>query len=1414
MDHLELQPLTQRSNSSTSAISKASSWTHAQQETPSSSTEQANNKPESESTHACSQYLWLPATLHLPYLTTLLTFSTCLGVVVLFLTSYSARNHGLGNDRSGSAAVLFGWRFSPTLFAVLYSLLTANLLTDIRRTEVFARLSRKGGADASSTILFPSRSWWNDPFDALRRSKNNGNRSWALFLASIVNIIAFLIISPLSAGFLSPAHVDMPNHVHFNRLNTASDIPLQLDSADQMMFNTITGAILNQSTSAWVTTDHFVLPFWPSDFGNTAPLTAAIVMSKTPQQWVGRTTAYKATLDCVDISLKSQRNSTASSLGLVSGNSTELKRLDYNGTAFELASDDGCSIRLFARSQYSTDSLWLTHGAGWWANSAANANQALQNTPSTIIGSVVVNATSGCSGRSYISYNKAWKSVEPFQIKGHICRTDFVEADVSATVILDRKTTVSFNNVEFVKNQKSMDAAKYNLAPIQDSFFNTNWSTKFPVPTSQNGFDAVTASFGGPLQAISAASKYSSSPDLLVGSESLIDDCRKLQQEWLGQMLLLSLRTQPISAMAKIEGQVRITERRIVAVLGIGVTIGVLFLISSILIIAIVCLTRPSTRPLNLQSDPASIAVASSLITDNARTRAAFESADLLSKEAIERQVQGGTYSLQDANLELVAPHSSGTMENNDSPEEALNLTPPDARPFVLRTWMGPLLLISLVALLVAIVALYVISGRGGLHQQALVHEFDFSLADVAVGLAPYSIIPTLLAVGIKLWYGAIEENMRRLQPFLAMTVKPAPVSQSLLAEYVNAPLAWVSFKAAKNSHYMLALVGLGALGTEIFTVGISALWDRESSVNVHNLVTGRQMMIRTVPAVYETATAGAGTHQDPVKPLVLSKVYGTYLTSWLYGATNEMAQNASTPAWSKDEWSFAPVDFEHSAKEILALSSNATSSDLRLLPYNITVSTPALRARLECKVIDYINDTSLWLSEWDFNNKTLDATTKKTMWNATNRPPKLDVGYELLPQLSNPPKQLPRMSIPVTNALAYVSCCSNVTGDIPGEAAIGYWTPLLAGYVTSGFVSKWIVGHPLDGLYRDSSYTDGRGPSIAIGKHWIWKDKPKMQAISCTPVLEQANASATVDLSTGMVLNYTIQDRPINATGAWSDNYLLRKRSPDYTGPNTTLYGPNNITVSYGYVFLDALLNAANIRKLGYEFQSSIEIQNEEDHAFNFRIRGLNADFMSYSMLSLVNNDKYALLNATTLMEKANIAFGVFFKHYASGNVTKTGGSFAFQPIGAALPSTLGAPSSFNTGGRYYNNSQTVDLDRTVPIFVHVPIDTLVMSPIAVFICLAVLAFLAVTTVVIFAFYSNRFKQLPRDVDTLASVLGFVHGSERLLEWAREKKESGNWNDNGIGGQLMARLGHFENADGVKRWGVEIVEEGEIGSR
>ncbi|KAG6353784.1 hypothetical protein INS49_005264 [Diaporthe citri] len=159
------------------------------------------------SLEAKTKETWLPFTLRLPFLGVVTAASVALGAAAIAITIYSVNNIGLGPD-SDSSALLFGWRFTPTLLAVLHALCTTTLLTDTRRTEVHARLAKPGGASALATLCFPSRQWWNDPFDALN-TRVSGSRSWCLLFASFTNIAAFLVISPLSAGLLAPVTVNI-----------------------------------------------------------------------------------------------------------------------------------------------------------------------------------------------------------------------------------------------------------------------------------------------------------------------------------------------------------------------------------------------------------------------------------------------------------------------------------------------------------------------------------------------------------------------------------------------------------------------------------------------------------------------------------------------------------------------------------------------------------------------------------------------------------------------------------------------------------------------------------------------------------------------------------------------------------------------------------------------------------------------------------------------------------------------------------------------------------------------------------------------------------------------------------------------------------------------------------------------------
>ena len=73
-----------------------------------------------------------------------------------------------------------------------------------------------------------------------------------------------------------------------------------------------------------------------------------------------------------------------------------------------------------------------------------------------------------------------------------------------------------------------------------------------------------------------------------------------------------------------------------------------------------------------------------------------------------------------------------------------------------------------------------------------------------------------LIAVGIGLWWSAIDENFRRLQPFLAMSNDNLKYSQGINPSYKSSYWVWAAPKAARNRHWLLFLITLGATLTPI----------------------------------------------------------------------------------------------------------------------------------------------------------------------------------------------------------------------------------------------------------------------------------------------------------------------------------------------------------------------------------------------------------------------------------------------------------------------------------------------------------------------------------------------------------------------------------------------------------------------
>lgn len=239
---------------------------------------------------------WLPYTLRKPFLCLLTASIITLLIAVVLLCSLSVNNDGLGVD-DGSSILFFAWRFTPSLLAVLYVQLTAMLLDDVKRTECFAQLAKSGGAPAVSSILRAPGAWWDALANSLPK-RNNGQISWLLLSSAFINVLGFLIISPLSSSFLVSTEATVTKEMKFDR--TTPQLPVNLTSGRDTKLRIFGHLLQNVTTSAWISDDYTIFPFWPSRMENP-PL--GPLLSDSPQKWQADTLVLSTELECEPVNL-------------------------------------------------------------------------------------------------------------------------------------------------------------------------------------------------------------------------------------------------------------------------------------------------------------------------------------------------------------------------------------------------------------------------------------------------------------------------------------------------------------------------------------------------------------------------------------------------------------------------------------------------------------------------------------------------------------------------------------------------------------------------------------------------------------------------------------------------------------------------------------------------------------------------------------------------------------------------------------------------------------------------------------------------------------------------------------------------------------------------------------------------------
>lgn len=131
-----------------------------------------------------------------------------------------------------------------------------------------------------------------------------------------------------------------------------------------------------------------------------------------------------------------------------------------------------------------------------------------------------------------------------------------------------------------------------------------------------------------------------------------------------------------------------------------------------------------------------------------------------------------------------------------------------DWRPNALHAKLLSSLLVGLIMVSTALLVLRYYAERQQLYRSAFVYQVD--LGFFKARLSPHSVIATLIAVGVALWWEAIDKHIRILQPYLAMSRNPERISNGAALSYQSSYWIWAASKALMNKHWLLFLVASG----------------------------------------------------------------------------------------------------------------------------------------------------------------------------------------------------------------------------------------------------------------------------------------------------------------------------------------------------------------------------------------------------------------------------------------------------------------------------------------------------------------------------------------------------------------------------------------------------------------------------
>ncbi|KAH3984651.1 hypothetical protein HBH98_160680 [Parastagonospora nodorum] len=1352
---------------------------------------------------------WTPFALRWYFIMIPAGFSIMITVVISLLYWQSHKNNGLGSVD----AAIPGWKFIPTLLAVIYTQLTAVIFGAVKRTEPFARMAKPEGRVpvARYTLLEKTKPWWTTLAQGFQKKRNGGSMNWVLILSCSLYILAILGISPISAALLDSKEVQQTSPAALVRLAMPAGSMLHPRAERDTYLRTMGALFQNYSTSPWVTDQHVILPFWPED--SVQPDLPWSTQSSSTGVWEADTTIFRNDFVCSrlemsrkDIWLRHNENQSGSS---------EKKYV----ASVLLNSDGGCQFNVTVNATTDLNNfearVWLDDDWMSWSDTK-RLNFGDKYTPDP-----VVRLNEDCHEKEIILMSRPWwiDSRDPTSLLDNMTALAYAcHSDHSMAFIPARATSTStglsieFDEELFEQKRMPVPPEDFDLQEMHEIYTDLAWS-KFVRQKSVFANQQAKKVFAGPGAMLGTG--YNFSVPRMMADTDLPVVAARFRNRFSAEVLGASLQRTGYLAQERATGHQLQTVRKVL-VSGQAVSIlCALLLISFCSMVVLVWLTWADKRALRISHDPSTLLGTGIWASGNVALLRKFASLDLVTRKALKIELADRVFRSEDGRLDEHEAVGQGASKDSAA------VPSPKATPALpgLQKRYLILLLAYVLGLLAGVVALYESARRSGLHQTFFTYRAEINVFGDANTISPFAIIPTVLAIVISLWWESVDTTCRTIQPYISMYHGEEARTDTVRLSYMSCFWLWASLKALRERHWLLSLVTTTTFLMQILTIAMSALFISGSGITTRSSTIPQTLELRRVPymtkeplmqQVFKNGTSQFYYTHHPAED-VLEDTYFSPESDWLYTAMLEAALNGPEPTWSKDDWSFIPSQLtidtlanQHSDSHVLGLEST-----------NTTILTPAVRARLDCSAVDWPSNVSLWLRAEDSTDK-----SNRGKFNSTG----LKTLYFPEPAVYDNLTNTRLTAQPV-----FPQCCGNLTND-SGQGAqyqpsvLAYWTENWSEEATQNFTVKWIRG-PASFV----PYVKQTEPTL------FYSEPPAIQALNCMPSIEASEAKVTVDTVSGAVQEYQILRAPSSDDVAWSDSFQWRNNSiVRFSNASNTRAQNIDVTTSYGVIFMKSLLRAASISDVGVwnvvSYNPDVESDHLEDNIFNMRdnATGLNLDFMSYAAYQQVGSDPLALLDPERLLRTSQKVFSTFFKHFSQHNVSQEYGGQVFQPVGKDLKidppvTTLlvqDAPwepkpiplAQLTPNGSVAPRFEDVvrNTSQTTTATTSTRVEVLRINPVAFWLSTGILIWLIITISIFTAVKKRYYSGMMRDVECIADVLVLIAGSDRLIAAINDRDANAMLKDS----KIRTRLGWFRDPDGTMRWRIDLVDDEDVRKR